>query len=511
MPAYRQVACDAQRIVCDQRWKGLLLASTAIVSASVLLSDEVWAQATSGAPAQSATGQFTFNISRQSLSSAMIAFQRVTGMSVLADGSVPQKAVSPGASGALSADDALSQMLAGTGLSYSISGSTARIFDPSGNNAGTTVEGAIALDTIDVSGSGGAQLQGPGWQPAPDEVYETPASVAHINSSTIASYGHDLNDALRSVAGVYTWENAAQPGMAVNIRGLEGMGRVNSTIDGVRQNYRFTGHGPAGYTYVEPSLLAGIDVTKGAVTTTGGAGTLGGGVNYRTLSIDDVLHAHEKTGAQISTTFGGNTSSDVSTMMAGGMRFDVGTNRNGGSVFGAVSGTGVGNYKDGNDNIIANTWRDVNSTLMKLSIAPNSEHRLDLGGILYSTDFRANFYDQSVENTTLTAKYAYTPGNDLIDLRMNASFNRTESQWETYWGGQGQAYPGRLMANEALGVDISNTSRWSFNGYGLTLDYGAEYYRDDFSGNTKSDANPTDYRVSAVCSCRANLRLGCSS
>ena len=44
-------------------------------------------------------------------------------------------------------------------------------------------------------------------------------------------------------------------GIAVNIRGFEGSGRVNMMIDGVRQNFRFTGHEAQGFTYVDPLLL----------------------------------------------------------------------------------------------------------------------------------------------------------------------------------------------------------------------------------------------------------------
>lgn len=105
----------------------------------------------------------------------------------------------------------------------------------------------------------------------------------------------------------------------------------------------------------------------------------------------------------------------------------------------------------------------------------------------YTTDFSANFYDQTVTNKTLTAKYAYTPANDLIDLRINGYFNETTSEW---FGGASTEHSGRVMTNKALGFDVANTSRWDFGDRGVKLDYGLEYYRDDFSGNTDTDANP---------------------
>lgn len=294
--------------------------------------------------------------------------------------------------------------------------------------------------------------------------------------------------------------------MAVNIRGLEGMGRVTSTIDGVRQNYRFTGHGPAGYTYVEPSLISGIDITKGAIATAGGAGTLAGAVNYRTLTVDDVLLPHEKAAAQITATFGGNKNDDMSITKAGGVRFDLAGNENGGSVFGAVNLTSVGNYEDGDGTLVNNSWRDVKSGLLKVSLSPNDEHRLDLGGVFYTTDFVANFYGQTVTNKTFTAKYAYTPDSNLIDLRVNGYLNRTQSEWSGLL-----SYDGRVMTTDALGFDVTNTSRWDFDGYGLKLDYGLEYYRDDFPVTARPTPIRTECPAWAAGLCRGPCRQACSN
>lgn len=447
------------------------------------------------APAQQAAAQqhVSFDIPAQPLSSALVVYGRQAGLQVSVDADAVRGIGAPAVRGALAPGAALDRLLGGSGLVYRMSGRSVVVASRAAALSGAAETGnATVLDTIDVTGTGGSTVGGTAWRQARDEVYQTAASVAEVNPGTITSYGHNLNNAVRSVAGVYSWENAAQPGMAVNIRGLEGMGRVTSTIDGVRQNYRFTGHGPAGYTYVEPSLISGIDITKGAIATAGGAGTLAGAINYRTLTIDDVLRPDQKAGGQVTATFGGNQQDDMAVTKAGGMRFDLAGAENGGSIFGAVNLTSVGNYKDGNGNIVGNSWRDVKSGLLKASLAPNDEHRLDLGGVFYTTDFNANFYSQNVTNRTLTAKYAYTPDSDLIDLRINGYFNRTASKWKTTPGSSivVTTYDGRVMTTDALGLDVSNTSRWDLGGYGLKLDYGVEYYRDDFSGNSKADANP---------------------
>lgn len=463
-----------------RRLGAALLLSTALVS--VLPAGPVLAQ-----QAATAQEQRNFDIPAQQLSTALVLYGRQAGLQVSVDAAAVRGVAAPEVRGRLTSGAALERLLEGSGLAYRLNGRAVVIAGRDTLAANPTDgAGAVVLETIDVTGgTGGADLRGSAWLPSPDEIYETPASVANIDAGTITSHGHNLNNVVRSVAGVYSWENAAQPGMAVNIRGLEGMGRVTSTIDGVRQNYRFTGHGPAGYTYVEPSLISGIDITKGAIATAGGAGTLAGAVNYRTLTVDDVLLPHEKAAAQITATFGGNKNDDMSITKAGGVRFDLAGNENGGSVFGAVNLTSVGNYEDGDGTLVNNSWRDVKSGLLKVSLSPNDEHRLDLGGVFYTTDFVANFYGQTVTNKTFTAKYAYTPDSNLIDLRVNGYLNRTQSEWSG-----SLSYDGRVMTTDALGFDVTNTSHWDFDGYGLKLDYGIEYYRDDFSGNSTADANP---------------------
>lgn len=96
-----------------------------------------------------------------------------------------------------------------------------------------------------------------------EAVYNTPASVSTAGKSELDTFGQvDTGDVLRAMPGTFTRENPQNPGVAVNIRGLEGSGRVNMMIDGVRQTFRFTGHEAQGFAYVDPALLAGVDIAR---------------------------------------------------------------------------------------------------------------------------------------------------------------------------------------------------------------------------------------------------------
>jgi hemoglobin/transferrin/lactoferrin receptor protein len=291
--------------------------------------------------------------------------------------------------------------------------------------------------------------------------------------------GRKLDDILRTISGVFTRENAQQAGVAVNVRGFEGSGRVNMSIDGVRQNFRFTGHEAAGFTYVDPNLLGGIDTTRGGVITTGG-GALAGTVNFRTLGIDDVLAPGQQYGGLGRLSWGSN-GVGFSEMLAGGVRYGVA------DFVGAISKRDSSDYKDGNGNVVADTGQDLVSGLFKANFGIGEDHTLSLGGVLYNNDFFANSYDQTVNNKTFTAKYRYDPDNDLIDLRINGYYNDLKME---YTGGTG-SYVGRTITDRGAGFDVSNISLLSLGAVQIRSTTGVEYFHDDVSSEN-GGVNPGD-------------------
>jgi hemoglobin/transferrin/lactoferrin receptor protein len=71
-----------------------------------------------------------------------------------------------------------------------------------------------------------------------DAPFNTPAGISVITGEELTTFGgSDLNDALRSQPGTFTRISPQNAGLAVNIRGFEGSGRVAMSIDGVRQNF----------------------------------------------------------------------------------------------------------------------------------------------------------------------------------------------------------------------------------------------------------------------------------
>ncbi len=301
-----------------------------------------------------------------------------------------------------------------------------------------------------------------------------PSSV--ISADEIEQFGgKNLDDVLRATPGVFTRDNVQNPGVAVNIRGLEGSGRVNMMIDGVRQNFRFTGHEAQGFTYVEPSFLAGVDVTRGYVNGVGGGNALMGAVNFRTWDIDDLIKDGKNYGGFVTTTYGTND--------AGWSEAAVGAYRPNDmfGILGGISKRDPGNYANGDGVTVSGTESDVISGLFKVEFTPNDEHRLELGANLFHDEFLANSYYQTVISRTYNISYSWDPASELIDFKVNAYRNQVAMDYDyapSITGGGAAA--GRQIDNVGTGFDISNTSRFDLGEVQVKTNYGFEYFADNY-------------------------------
>lgn len=277
----------------------LLLASTILSGGAVVAVDEARAQS-------AAERQYQFNISSRPVSQALNAIGRMTGLSVVVNGRIPS-VNSRAVSGSLTARQAISAALAGTGLTYSFTNAnTVTVFEPaSGAQTGAYTDGAtIELETITVSGADRATV-------APEDMpYQTPGSVNHISEEQIAHYrGTSAGDILKNAPGVLVGENHNSGAVDVNIRGMQGVGRVPVTVDGALNTTTvYRGYqGVSSRTFIDPDFIGGIDITKGPSFGAGGAGAIGGTVAMRTVNADDILLDGKSIGAKVRGGFGTNT------------------------------------------------------------------------------------------------------------------------------------------------------------------------------------------------------------
>ncbi|MGU3575533.1 TonB-dependent receptor domain-containing protein [Brucellaceae bacterium C25G] len=264
------------------------------------------------AHAQTAAPQtINFNIRSQDMGSALIAFADRAGLKLLMQTNTVAGKRSPALQGSLTRDQALRQLLSGTNLSYRIQGATLTVSDPADNaNSVSAPDGSILLDTITVTNNA--------MPPAVEAPYHTAAPTAYISEQNIERFrGSSPADIFRGTPGVSSGEARNGAGsIDVNIRGMQGMGRVTTTIDGaenavnVYQGYQ----GISNRTFVDPDFLGGIDIQKGSDAASSG---IAGTVAMRTLEAGDIVKEGNRFGLRVKGGFGTNSSKPVAGTKAG--------------------------------------------------------------------------------------------------------------------------------------------------------------------------------------------------
>ena len=495
MCAYTRARCAA------------LVLAAAVCAATGLPAVEVHAQDAAQAK------RFNFNITAQSVTQGLNAIGSVAGLSVVVNGSVAPALRGKAVSGSLTAAEALASFLAGTGLTYSFTnGNTVTVAGPGvvGNAAAATVDGAIALDTIDVSGGGEA---------AADTPYQTPGSTSHISREQIDRVPPTSpGDVFINTPGVINAGNRVGTSINPNIRGMQDMGRVNTTIDGARQNTStYRGYiGNRDETYVDPDMVGGIDISKGPSSGTG-VGGIGGSVNFRTLEAGDIVKDGETKGSRVKTSLGSNgvkPREEGTTLSAERPSFYgdafsgsfatavvednyegivAYSKRQQGNYFAGtkvpdgvvLTPTGINHAQIQPGSEVFNTSEDTESFLAKGKLK-GDEQSLELSYLYYGSEAgqindlfittgivgNPQYDPTNTRVDTYTAKYRFTPtDNPLVNVRANLWMSDLYS--DRFLATVDQPYGTRTV-----GGDIGNTSVITTAIGELTLDNGMEFVRE---------------------------------
>jgi catecholate siderophore receptor len=204
--------------------------------------------------AQARTTQ-RFDIPPGSLDSVLNAFQNLTKWRVLTPNEFIRSLPSPGVSGVSTVEQALKQILAGTGIVYRFTG-----------------EETVTLDLEKITGSVDVidRVEGITSPKFTEPLRNTPQSVAVVSRQVMEDQGTmTLRDSLRNVAGISlaAGEGGAQ-GDNLTIRGFTARNDIFN--DGMRD---------FGSYYRDPFNLEEVEVLKGPSSVSFGRGTTGGVVN----------------------------------------------------------------------------------------------------------------------------------------------------------------------------------------------------------------------------------------
>uniref|UniRef100_UPI003BAD0B97 TonB-dependent receptor n=1 Tax=Stappia sp. TaxID=1870903 RepID=UPI003BAD0B97 len=447
-----------------------------------------------------------FSIPAQPLSSALTVFGQQAGLQVSANAATVRGISAPALSGRLSTRAALGRLLSGSGLVWRSSGPrTVIVYDPAATaeTADVSSGDTIALDRIVISG----QDTGAGFQGTPDWVYSDPASVSVVSREQIEQVPvRNTRDLLDSVAGVYVNRSEAQnPGIVVNVRGLQDQNRVVTMIDGARQNFQRSGHGASQRAYVDTSFIREIDVEKAATTGVGGAGALGGTVNFRTIEAGDIIEAGRTWGVEASAGTGTNAFEFDGSVTAAARVSDRF------SVVGGISHKKIGAYEIGKngtlklnegltyvDDVVVFTGQEVLTTFIKGEADLSDNLRITLSWMRNATKSSQGGYQsgridedtEEITNNTIVANLAWNPDSDLIDLEANVWYNHlANDETRGFVLDPDVLFPvDYKMAT--VGGSLENTSRFDVAFGALSLNYGVEMFHDD--GTTKADSDYLD-------------------
>jgi TonB-dependent heme/hemoglobin receptor len=353
----------------------------------------------------------------------------------------------------------------------------------------------INLDEINVVGGN----QEKGFQGAPDWIYEVPASVGVITRQQIEQRTpRNTGDLFRDMSGVWTSVDRQNPGMTVNIRGLQEQGRVNVMIDGARQNFQQAGHDAVSFVYADPELIGSAVVEKGPTSTVGGAGVIGGVVSLRTLEADDILLPGKDTGIR-SRIITGTNQYRYTTSHAFATRGDTY------EIVGALSRKETGAYKPGQNGSLEFTGpgqpvtftdQDNWSGLAKLTLRPTPDQTIKFSYIALDNAFSTGdgqFTDTNKLFTqTATLDYVWKTDSQWFDLNAKLWWSSTDNHQfrppRTSYG-----YFDLQYGLTTVGGSVANTSRFDIPLFNVTWTNGVEYFKDmTKTGAITDQTDPSD-------------------
>lgn len=459
-----------------------LLATVALAGVSALAAGNV-----RPAMAQETTSRLgaarDFNIPAQPLASALNSFGRQSGLQVTLAASTSRGVTASAVRGSLTPQQALSQLLSGTGISFRITGDGTAVVGASPSAAATggdvVTDGSTVLKPIQVHGTG---TSGDGI----GEVSVTAEDLERANPTNIA-------DVFRAEPGIAVG-SSLPASQKVYVHGVEETNLAVS-IDGSRQNNKVFHHSATNL--IDPSLLKAVDVDAGIAPADAGPGALAGAINYETKDVRDLL-TEDGFGGSVTSSYNFNSHTLTTGASVYGMQ-------DGFEMLGAFSFGRGDEFTAGNGDLVNGTATDFLSGLGKVAYESDSGDRVELSHERVhdaaARPFRANvgFID---------GRPAWEPRvRDYRLDRQNTVFTYTDSTPEGWWDPKlvlaysrntvdtlGYACPGRGCTVPVTYPTIGETD--SFNGrfenkfdVGMgSITAGVDFYNDSVNLDAESVA-----------------------
>ncbi|MDH0865036.1 TonB-dependent receptor [Mitsuaria sp. GD03876] len=258
-----------------------------------------------------------FDVAAGDLDRAVVAVGATAGLRVLFDPRRLQGLRATALAGTFTPDEALARLLRGSGWRAVFTGPASVRLEPGeaadvpAHRAAVAGDAQASPDPVPDVVLPTVRTRGRSERDARDERYRSAGSLHVLRREDIErSRGTSVGDIFQGLPGVLVGENRNSGGLDINIRGMQGQGRVPVLVDGARQETTvYRGYsGVASRSYVDPDLIGGIQIDKGPVLGAQGAGAVGGLVSMRTLNAEDVVLNGRETGVRVRAQAIGNNS-----------------------------------------------------------------------------------------------------------------------------------------------------------------------------------------------------------
>lgn len=321
-----------------------------------------------------------------------------------------------------------------------------------------------------------------------DSAIEQLASVSTVSGEAIERrQATTPGDLLFGVPGVAVQTDSKRVASSINIRGLQDFGRVAVIVDGARQDFHRSDHGPQNFFFLDPDLVQQVEVIRGPVANTYGSGAIGGVVVFETKDADDFLKPEENWAISSTGRFESN-GPGWTTSTTGAFRFNEAFDVIGNFVY-----RDYDDYDDGGGDTVPGTAFDVLSGMVKTTIRPtdNSELKLGWTGTHDTWTDNDDTFDFDLKQNTWTARYNIKDEDESwLDLHVNLSYNKANldqlylrdlQQYDSASGLPVIVPAGSETSYDlgTAGIDIWNTSRFDTGPLAHEVTYGGDWVQDD--------------------------------
>jgi hemoglobin/transferrin/lactoferrin receptor protein len=420
------------------------------------------------------------NLPAQPLGRSLNQLSRQTGLQIVFGTSDVAGARAPAVSGAIPAEQALAQLLAGTGMRYRFTGpNTVSIQSGTAAAAGApsiaapAADGSVILDPVTVAGGA--------WDGGVNQVEITAEDLERKNPT-------DLRDVFADEPKIAVGSSIPMS-QKVYVQGIEET-NLAVTVDGSRQNAKVFHHNATNL--IDPALLKAVSVDAGVAPADAGPGALAGSINYETKDARDLLEPGR--------TFGGLATASYD--------FNSNTHTVGLSAFGAEDGFEYlgylnfakgDNYTAGDGSVVDGSSSDLISGLGKVAYEMESGHRFEISHEQVRDDaprpFRANIReltnprpwepkvrDYTLNRTNTVFTYTDVSPEGWWDPKVVVAYSRSEVETPIYT--RFDIYPG-IGTTDSFNGKAEN--RFALENGSITA--GFDFYKDDAELDAREDSS----------------------